>query len=109
MAGRSKEELLAIHDTRTIQVDLGNDTERFNMEPIAAGQVFTGVFAWIRPDGRENIIEYNAAPTKVGERYFTIGLDRDVTERRHAQAQLRQAKEAAETARQQAEECPSAS
>jgi PAS domain S-box-containing protein len=100
MAGRSKEELLSIHDTRTVQHDLGIDTERFGWEPITAGRAFSGVFSWDRPDGRENIIEYNAAPTKVGERYFTIGLDRDVTERRRAQAELRQAKEMAEAATQ---------
>ena len=100
MAGRSKEELLAIHDTRTIQRDLGVDTERFGWEPITTGRAFSGVFSWIRPDGKENIIEYNAAPTRVGERYFTVGLDRDVTERRRAQAELRQAKEMAEAATQ---------
>ena len=100
MAGRSKEDLLAIHDTRTIQRDLGVDTERFGWEPITTGKAFSGVFSWVRPDGRENIIEYNAAPTRVGERYFTIGLDRDVTERRRAQAELRQAKEMAEAATQ---------
>ena len=100
MAGRSKEELLAIYDTRSIQRDLGVDTERFGWEPITAERAFSGVFSWNRPDGRENVIEYNAAPTKVGERYFTIGLDRDVTERRQAQAELRQAKEMAEAANQ---------
>jgi PAS domain S-box-containing protein len=100
IAGRSKEELLAIHDTRTVQRDLGEGIERFGWEPITAERAFSGVFSWDRPDGRENIIEYNAAPTKVGERYFTIGLDRDVTERRRAQAELRQAKEMAEAATQ---------
>jgi PAS domain S-box-containing protein len=100
MAGRKKEELLTIHDTRTVQIDLGNDAERFGFAPIAEGRAFSGVFAWVRPDGKENIIEYNAAPTKVGDRYFTIGLDRDVTERRRAQEELRQAKEMAEAATQ---------
>jgi PAS domain S-box-containing protein len=100
MAGRSKEELLSIHDTRTIQRDLGEDAERFDWEPITAGKAFSGVFSWNRPDDKENIIEYNAAPTRVGERYFTIGLDRDATERRRAQVELRQAKEMAEAANQ---------
>jgi PAS domain S-box-containing protein len=100
MAGRSKEELLAIHDTRMIQRDLGVGTERFGWEPITAGRAFSGVFSWDRPDGRENIIEYNAAPTQVGEHYFTIGLDRDVTERRHAEEELRKAKAEAEQANQ---------
>lgn len=100
MAGRSREELFAIHDTRAVQRDLGVDSEMFGWEPITTGNVFSGVFAWNRPDGRENIIEYNAAPTRVGDRYFTIGLDRDVTERRRAQTELRQAKEMAESANQ---------
>jgi PAS domain S-box-containing protein len=100
MAGRSKEELLAIHDTRTIQRDLGVEAERFGWAPITAGQAFAGVFSWMRPDGKENIIEYNAAPTRVGDHFFTIGLDRDVTERRRAQEELRQAKEMAEAATQ---------
>ena len=100
MAGRSKEELLATHDTRNIQIDLGNASERFGWEPITAGRAFSGVFSWIRPDGKENIIEYNAAPTRVGDRFFTIGLDRDVSERRRAQEELRQAKEVAEAATQ---------
>ena len=100
MAGRSKEELLTLHDTRVIQRDLGVDTERFDWAPIKAGRAFSGVFSWIRPDGQENIIEYNAAPTQVGEHYFTIGLDRDVTERRHAEEELKKARAAAEQANQ---------
>jgi PAS domain S-box-containing protein len=100
MAGRSKEELLSVQDTRTLQRDFGVETEMFSWEPITSGRAFSGVFSWDRPDGKENIIEYNAAPTMVGERYFTIGLDRDVTERRRVQAELRQAKEMAEAANQ---------
>jgi PAS domain S-box-containing protein len=100
MAGRSKEELLGLHDTRVIQRDLGVDTERFDWAPITAGKAFSGVFSWNRPDGQENIIEYNAAPTRVGERYFTIGLDRDVTERKHAEEELKNARAAAEQANQ---------
>ena len=98
MAGRSKAELLTIHDTRMIQRDLGVDAERFGFEPITAERAFSGVFSWDRPDGRENIIEYNAAPTRVGERYFTIGLDRDVTERKHAEEELKKARASAEQA-----------
>jgi PAS domain S-box-containing protein len=100
MAGRSKEELLAIHDTRTIQHDLGVGTEVFGFAPITEGRAFSGVFSWMRPDGRENIIEYNAAPTRVGRRYFTIGLDRDVTQRRHDENELKKARAAAEQANQ---------
>ena len=100
MAGRSKEELLAVSDTRTLQRSLENAEEETDWESIRTGHHFAGVFSWIRPDGKENIIEYNAAPTKVGDRYFTIGLDRDITERMRAEEELRQAKEAAEAATQ---------
>jgi PAS domain S-box-containing protein len=100
MAGRSKAELLSIHDTRAMQRDLGVGTEVFGFEPIREGRAFSGVFSWIRPDGRENVIEYNAAPTRVGGRYFTIGLDRDVTERRHNEEELKKARASAEAANQ---------
>jgi PAS domain S-box-containing protein len=100
MAGRSREELLALHDTRAIQRDLGVGTEVFGFAPITEGRAFSGVFSWIRPDGRENVVEYNAAPTRVGGRYFTIGLDRDVTERRHNEEELKKARASAEAANQ---------
>ncbi len=100
MAGRSKADLMSIADTRTIQQSIENAPEAEDRAAVISEQVFSGVFSWIRPDGKENIIEYNAAPTRVGERYFTIGLDRDITERRRAQEELRQAKEMAEAATQ---------
>jgi PAS domain S-box-containing protein len=100
MAGRSKGELIAMGDTRLLQHSLENAPEEEDRQSVMAEQGFSGVFSWIRPDGKENIIEYSAAPTKVGDRYFTIGLDRDITERRRAQAELRQAKEMAEAATQ---------
>ena len=100
MAGHSKEELLAIGDTRAIQCSIENAPEESDQLSIREGQHFSGVFSWIRPDGKKNIVEYSAAPARVGERYFTIGLDRDITERMRAQEELRQAKEAAEAATQ---------
>jgi signal transduction histidine kinase/DNA-binding response OmpR family regulator len=98
MAGRSKEELLANSDTRSIQRTIENAPEEEDRQAVMEGQVFSGVFSWIRPDGMENIIEYNAAPTRVGDRYFTIGLDRDITERKRAEEELKKARAAAEQA-----------
>ena len=100
MAGRSKEELMSVENTVIFQRPIVSDWEESDRVSIMKGQAFSGVFSWIRPDGKENIIEYNAAPTKVGDRYFTIGLDRDITERMRAEEELRQAKEAAEAATQ---------
>jgi PAS domain S-box-containing protein len=98
MAGRSKEELMTISDTRSIQVSVENAPISENQELILAEKVFSGVFRWIRPDGKENMIEYHAAPTKVRDRYFTIGLDRDISKRMQAQEELRKAKAEAEQA-----------
>ena len=87
MADRSKAELLAIQDTRAIQRN-ENLQEEADRAAVMGEQRFSGVFSWIRPDGKENVIEYNAAPIRVGERFFTIGVDRDITERRRTQAQM---------------------
>ncbi len=87
MAGRSKEELLAIQDTREIQRS-EHPSEDSDRASVIAEQAFSGVFSWVRPDGKPNIIEYNAAPIRVGERFYTIGVDRDITESRQTQAQI---------------------
>jgi PAS domain S-box-containing protein len=100
MAGRTREELLAIGDTRLLQRSIENPTIEVMRERIQAENAFVGVFSWIRPDGKENIIEYTASPTRLGDRYLTIGLDRDITERVKFEAELRQAKEVAEAATQ---------
>jgi PAS domain S-box-containing protein len=100
MAGRSKEELLAIGDTRHLQQSIENPTMEIMRDCIRTGNAYMGVFSWIRPDGKENIIEYTASPTRLGDRHLTIGLDRDITERVKFEAELRQAKEAAEAATQ---------
>jgi signal transduction histidine kinase len=89
IAGRSKEELLAIQDTRLIQQS-EQFTEDSDRAAVLTEQAFSGAFSWIRPDGKENIIEYNAAPIRVWDRFYTIGVDRDVTESRHAHAQILQ-------------------
>ena len=82
MAGRSKEELLKIGDTRALQRSIENPVSEELQSSSRTGKAYTGVFSWNRPDGKENIIEFIAAQTRVGERHLTIGFDRDITERK---------------------------
>jgi len=77
MAGRSREELLQIGCTLSIAKRLTEDHHDSNKENV----VFSGSFSWIRPDGKNNVIEYAAVPIKVQGKTITIGIDRDVTER----------------------------
>ncbi len=42
---------------------------------------YRGTFSWIRPDGKENVVEYSATPIEMEDRPFTVGIDRDITER----------------------------
>jgi PAS domain S-box-containing protein len=103
MAGRSKEELMAVENTTIFQRPIESHWDETDRDAILKGQAVSGVFSWDRPDGKENIIEWNAAPTRVGDRYFTIGLDRDITERKRAEEQLRRLLEVEQrTAREKA-------
>ncbi len=99
LAGRSREELMSVENTGIFQRSIANPWDQEG-DSILKRKAFSGVFSWIRPDGKENIVEYNAAPTKVGERYFTIGIDRDVTEHMRVQDELKKARAAAEQANQ---------
>jgi PAS domain S-box-containing protein len=101
MAGRSKAELTAVDDIRRIQAhDHSQAHSRQLQERIEEGLPYSGSFSWVRPDGRENHIEYRAVPVRLGERILVYGIDRDVTARRKAEERLRQA----EVARRAAEE-----
>lgn len=98
MAGRSKQELLAISNTMLVQkeVEPGIDT-RLNMPPVGASQAYQGIFSWLRPDNKENVIEYTAARISFNGRTLVIGLDRDITEQLQAQKALKMYSEQLET------------
>ena len=82
MAGRSKEELLMLGNTFKLQKALSEDDSN---EKTAK---YRGTFSWIRPDARENYIEYAAAPIKIQGKTYTIGIDRDITEKKLAEETL---------------------
>jgi len=84
MAGRTWEELIKIGNTLELARTLSED----NSQSIEQGVAFRGSFSWIRPDGKDNIIEYTAVPIRMQGKTFTIGIDRDITERKRAEAAL---------------------
>ena len=84
MAGRSREELLRIGNTRDLARTLSQD----NTQSIEQGTAFHGSFTWLRPDGKDNIVEYTAVPTQMQGKTLTIGIDRDVTEHRRSEEAL---------------------
>ncbi len=94
MAGRSKNELLEFKNIRKIRIagSKGHDEAKIQ-DLIENGKPFTGTYSWVRPDGRENYIEFEAAPVILGERIILYTVDRDITERRRAEEELRESEE----------------
>lgn len=91
MAGRTKEELLRIGNTTPLQRKIGPVTPALDEITLRRERLpYRGLISWIRPDGRENIIEYAAMPVEIDGRPCTIGLDRDITESVKMQETLRQ-------------------
>ena len=87
MAGRSREELLRIGRTSILSKSLTPQSYPSIIEGIA----FRGMFTWLRPDGKDNINEYTAVPIVIKGKKFTIGIDRDITERKRMEEALQQA------------------
>ena len=83
LAGRSREELLKIGNIE--EAGLTKNLTNKNDEFINKGIKFQGSFIWNRPDKKENIIEYAAAPIKIQGKTFTFGIDRDITEKVRAE------------------------
>ena len=81
MAGRSREELLQLGSTMNLQVTLDEYANKNRLESIDGGAIYHGSFSWIRPDEKENIVEYSSRPIKWQGKTYSIGIDRDITER----------------------------
>ncbi|MGC9397180.1 MAG: ATP-binding protein [Anaerolineae bacterium] len=98
MAGRSKEELFSIGNTMQVQkeVEPGVDS-RVHLPAGHDHEAYRGLFSWIRPDGKENVIEYTAGRVVVDGRTLVVGLDCDITERLHTQQMLKMYSEYLET------------
>jgi PAS domain S-box-containing protein len=87
MAGRSREELLRIGRTSILSKSLTPQC----LPSIMKGIAFRGMFTWLRPDGKDNIIEFTAVPIMIKGKKYTIGIDRDITERKRMEEALQQA------------------
>jgi PAS domain S-box-containing protein len=89
MAGRSREELLAIGNVIHLQKTIKASANAERLFSLESKKPFSGSFTWLRPDGKENIIEYMGVPVIWKGKRYTIGIDRDITERVKAEKQLR--------------------
>jgi PAS domain S-box-containing protein len=96
MAGRSREELLAMGYVHHLQISLEKTNNITRLESLAQQKAYRGSSSWIRPDGKENVIEYIGVPITWRGHSYSIGIDRDITARIQAQAELIAAKEKAE-------------
>ncbi|HET6557195.1 MAG TPA: ATP-binding protein, partial [Prolixibacteraceae bacterium] len=96
MAGRSREELLSMGFVHHLQVSLDKSNNHTRLESLARQIAYKGSSTWIRPDGKENVIEYIGVPITWRGKSYSIGIDRDVTERMQIEADLIAAKEKAE-------------
>jgi PAS domain S-box-containing protein len=90
ISGRPRAELFRLGDTRTLQNNLHKAyaTRREFVRDLKGQSVYQGHFSWIRPDGRENAVEFVAVLVERGGRQFVVGIDRDVTERRRNEEML---------------------
>ncbi|MBC8004476.1 MAG: PAS domain S-box protein, partial [Verrucomicrobia bacterium] len=96
MAGRPREELLSMGYIHHLQRSLNQSNNRIRLESLSRQQAYKGSSSWIRPDGKENVIEYIGVPITWRGKSYSIGIDRDATERMQIEADLIAAKEKAE-------------
>ena len=85
MAGRTREELLTLGNTLGLQIPLTDTAKDKSSESRTPGSGYVGSFSWIRPDGKDNIIEYTGMPIIWRGKLHSISIDRDITERKRAE------------------------
>jgi len=80
MSGRSREELLAAEDLNDLARNVQSPPDAYERQE--KDLPHQGISSWIRPDGKENYYEWNAAGLNIGGERYIIGIDRDVTAQR---------------------------
>jgi PAS domain S-box-containing protein len=89
LAGRSREELLKLGYTKTLQTTREHTTNSVRLRSLLSKKAYQGSYSWNRPDGKANIIEYVNVPITWRKKSYTIGIDRDITERKEAEESLK--------------------
>jgi PAS domain-containing protein len=77
MAGRDREELLALGDMRPLQRRTHDRPVSKQFQTLVEeGRGWAGTFAWLRPDGLDNLVEYLALPAVHEHGTYVVGLDK---------------------------------
>jgi len=90
MSGRSRKELMETESlddfvTYPAPIDVRKQWYSFIKEL----KTYSGIASWIRPDGKENYYEWTAAPVEHDGKKYIIGIDRDVTQQKKIEDELR--------------------
>ena len=92
MSGYSREILMACENLFDLTVShLLPEEHESNLRQMKAVKPYRGISSWNRPDGRENYHEWVSVPVEIEGELFSIGIDRDITQRRQMEAELREA------------------
>lgn len=81
MVGRSREELINIGYTHELQISHEESSNENRLESLSLKKAYKGSYSWIRPDGKDNVIEYIGVPIMWRGKSYSIGIDRDITVR----------------------------
>ncbi len=96
MAGRSRDELLEIGYTYSLTKTIDENANELRIKGLNDQTAYHGSFKWLRPDEKVNTIEYIARPIKFQGKLYSIGIDRDITETKQKEDQLRRLSQAVE-------------
>ncbi len=89
LSGRSREDLLELKYTRSLQIDLEDDSNEDQLQKSKKEKSYRhGNFSWTRPDGKDNVIEYRGMSVIWDGKLYTVGIDRDITERKKIEHEL---------------------